>query len=184
MREMEAEQVTKCVPMGWELVDYCTSSESTLLLLIRDALHRYGIMGLNVFGLGTTLPSIIPLSQSNYPEIARVFSSLPFLAPRIGESRDADQVSAEVILGRLVDDLFAVEGFRVRLTARPGVLLHASVASYAFSKSAKNSWSVSDWKQKRFVDKYPGVAAEVLDSMGNPVHGRALLSTVRRAYKI
>ena len=47
---------------------------------------------------------------------------------------------------------------------------------------AKNSMTVSNWKEQRFLPKYPGFHVDVLDAFGIVMAGNTLLSTVRDSY--
>ena len=179
---MESADVSRHVPNGWEMIDYCNASDSTLIVLVRDRLHRYGLMSLNLFGLGTTLSSVIPFSESHFQELSRVFGKLPFC--RIAAAPQPDEPPSEAILENLSRQVFTVEGFRVRLTVRSGNTLTSSMASYDYNKCARSTWSVSDWKQKRLSGRYSALCVEVLDATGIAVHGRTLLSTVRKTYEL
>lgn len=52
-----------------------------------------------------------------------------------------------------------------------------------YERAAKNDITVKQWKDTRFVGKFPGFEVEVLDADGNAVNGNTKLSTVRETYK-
>jgi hypothetical protein len=52
----------------------------------------------------------------------------------------------------------------------------------ASDRAARNSWTVSEWKAKKFLPTFPGYEVDVLDGTGQAVHGLTLLSTVRDSY--
>jgi hypothetical protein len=51
-----------------------------------------------------------------------------------------------------------------------------------YERTANNSWTVSDWKGKRFLPTFPGFDVDVLDGTGQAVAGQTHLSTVRDSY--
>ena len=53
---------------------------------------------------------------------------------------------------------------------------------YEGDRASRNSWTVAEWKKKKFEPQYPGLEVEVLDGNGNPVDGRKTLGTVRDSY--
>ncbi len=77
-----------------------------------------------------------------------------------------------------------VEGFDVRFVgADPSVDVDARrVDDYPFERAARGSWTVAEWKRKRFDVTYPEYFAEVLDPIGEIVHGKTLLENLRLRY--
>jgi hypothetical protein len=53
---------------------------------------------------------------------------------------------------------------------------------YPYDRMAKNSMTVSAWKEQRFYPNYVGLEVDVLDGSGNAVAGNTLLSTARDSY--
>jgi hypothetical protein len=56
------------------------------------------------------------------------------------------------------------------------------IPMYTYDRMAKNSITVSAWKEQRFSPSYPGFEVDVLDGVGQTVAGNTLLSTVRDSY--
>lgn len=78
-----------------------------------------------------------------------------------------------------------VEGFSVRILHVTGTDMRSDrsgVPQYPYERALRNSASVRDWRQGRFLQTYPGFDVEVLDARGRKVHGGTLLSTVRDTY--
>lgn len=77
-----------------------------------------------------------------------------------------------------------VEGFDIQFVgADPDEDVDARrVDDYPFERAARGSWTVAEWKRKRFDATYPEYVAEVLDPMGNVVHGKTLLENLRLRY--
>ena len=49
-------------------------------------------------------------------------------------------------------------------------------------RASINSWTVAEWKRKKFSAQYPGLDVDILDGDGNPIDGRKTLGTVRDTY--
>lgn len=83
------------------------------------------------------------------------------------------------------DTIGEVEGFVVRFVI-PGEderhVGHRRVEEYPFVKAANKSWTVAQWRAKRFQPHYPEFEVEVINGEGSPVHGKTLLTTVRNSY--
>jgi len=58
----------------------------------------------------------------------------------------------------------------------------SKLASYPYTRAARERFSVSEWSKKRFSANYPDYDVYVLLPNGKPSHGRTLLSTIRDAY--
>ena len=82
--------------------------------------------------------------------------------------------------------IFTREGFKIQFrdsrTGRDVPGNRGGIPSYPYARMAKNRWSVTDWKQQRFNQCYPGFDARVLRHDRHVAHGRTLLSTVRDTY--
>jgi hypothetical protein len=79
-----------------------------------------------------------------------------------------------------------IEGFRVRLLHPGGRDVRgdrANLPQYGYERAASDGANVRRWKDVRFTPSYSGWDVEVLESDGNPAHGRTLLSTVRATYR-
>ena len=79
----------------------------------------------------------------------------------------------------------AVEGFRVAIKYPKGRDIRGDrdhIPNYPHAVGARNSWTVSTWREKRFHPAYVGFDVDVLDARGNVVAGNTLLQTVRATY--
>lgn len=56
------------------------------------------------------------------------------------------------------------------------------IPMFNFTRKAKNSMTVDEWKKQRFFPYYPGFDVDVLDGLGVAVRGNTVLSTVRDSY--
>ena len=77
------------------------------------------------------------------------------------------------------------EGFAVRI--RPASKVQTpktNLRSYArnYERIARGSFSVADWRRRRFDAVYPGYDVEVLFGDGRPASARTLLLKVRASY--
>lgn len=77
-----------------------------------------------------------------------------------------------------------VEGFEVRFVGvDPDDDVDARrVDEYPFERAARGTWTVAEWKRKRFDVTYPDFSAEVLDPSGAVVHGKTLLENLRARF--
>lgn len=85
------------------------------------------------------------------------------------------------------EKILDVEGFKVHvLHAQGGRDVRSDrgrMPAYPYKRALKGSKSVSDWRNGRFTQRYPGFCVRVLKADGRtPAHGRTLLSTVRDTY--
>lgn len=81
--------------------------------------------------------------------------------------------------------IWDIEGFAVIIRHVDGRDMRGDrtgIPMYDFERMAKNSITVSAWKQQRFLPKYPGFDVDVLDVLGNTAAGNTLLATVRDSY--
>ena len=72
------------------------------------------------------------------------------------------------------------EGLRVRIErASPG--RRGAIPDYEgqYQRKARNSFSVTQWRDVRFAKLYPGLAVSVLDGNGKIVSGRTKLAKLR-----
>ena len=56
------------------------------------------------------------------------------------------------------------------------------IPPYQYDRAARNSITVSTWKEQRFAPTYPGFSVDIVDGTGRPVVGNTLLATVRDSY--
>lgn len=79
-----------------------------------------------------------------------------------------------------------VEGFQVRIRYPAGADVRSDrrgFPSWPFERAAWDSWTVADWRTRRFHSLYPGFDVDVLDADGLPIAaGQTLLQTVRETY--
>jgi hypothetical protein len=81
--------------------------------------------------------------------------------------------------------IWDIEGFAVTIRHDDGRDMRGDrtgIPMYDFARMARNSITVSTWKEQRFLPKYPGFDVDVLDGFGNAVPGNTLLATVRNSY--
>jgi hypothetical protein len=78
-----------------------------------------------------------------------------------------------------------IEGFAVIIRRADGRDMRgdrSGIPIYEFERMARNSITVSAWKEQRFRPKCPGFDVDVLDAFGNPAAGNTLLATVWDSY--
>jgi len=81
--------------------------------------------------------------------------------------------------------IWDIEGFAVVIRHSDGRDMRGDrtgLPMYSYDRMAKNSMTVSTWKEQRFSPRYPGLDIDVLDGAGIAVSGNTLLSTVRDSY--
>ncbi len=81
--------------------------------------------------------------------------------------------------------IWDIEDFAVTIRHADGRNMRSDrrgIPMYDFERMARNSMTVSAWKEQRFLPKYPGFEVDVLDAFGNAVAGNTLLATVRDSY--
>lgn len=81
--------------------------------------------------------------------------------------------------------IWDTEGFDVEFR-KNGKDVHGAkdgLPQYPYSKAAKNDMTVSEWRQKRFSQSYPGYEVAVYDGDSNEVlAGQTKLGTIRDTY--
>jgi len=84
--------------------------------------------------------------------------------------------SVELKIGR-------IEHFRVRIRYLNGADVRGDregMPTWPYERGARDSWTVADWRARRFRNVYPGFDVDVLDGEGSVVAaGQTLLETVR-----
>jgi len=77
-----------------------------------------------------------------------------------------------------------VERFKIRIMQNGADVRGDKVVNkqYDAGKMAKNSYTVSQWKENRFRKQFPGYDVDVLNADGSVARGNTLLSTVRYTY--
>lgn len=85
---------------------------------------------------------------------------------------------------RIAAEIEAFEGFAVRIRPVQKVPPKTNLRSYARSheRIARASFSVADWKRRRFEPVYPEYDVDVLLADGRTAGPRTLLSKVRSSY--
>jgi len=89
------------------------------------------------------------------------------------------------ILKNVEKRIYELEGFSVVIKHLDGRDVRGDrqdIPRYTYTKAAKNGWTVSEWKEKRFQPSYPGFDVDVLDGVGENVTGQKMLGTVRDTY--
>lgn len=74
-----------------------------------------------------------------------------------------------------------IEGFKVTFV-KNGRNVHANledIPPYPYMIAAQDNWTVQEWKQKRFSQKYPGYDVRVYDKNGILATGQKTLAKVR-----
>lgn len=76
------------------------------------------------------------------------------------------------------------EGFAIRIKANGKDVRsdRNGFPQFKGGKASRNSWTVAEWKRKKFDTQYPGLDVEVLDGDGIVVDGRRSLANVRDTY--
>lgn len=81
----------------------------------------------------------------------------------------------------LEEQIFAREGFRVRLAPIDPKL--KNVAAYAFEYMGSNKWRLSDWKRERLAQYFAAFRGiEVFRGDGTPVKSDMRLGNLRDSY--
>ena len=82
--------------------------------------------------------------------------------------------------------IYEVEGFDVTIRRLDGSDVYSNLVmpvSYRYARAAQDSWTVSEWKEKRFKKTFPGFDVDVLMGDGTTVaNGNMKLSNVRDSY--
>lgn len=81
--------------------------------------------------------------------------------------------------------IFEIEGFEVKFMQNGKDVRgdsNINAKQYTADKMARNSFSVSEWIEKRFKVQYPGYDACVCFANGKRAPGQTKLSTVRDTY--
>jgi len=79
----------------------------------------------------------------------------------------------------------AVEGFEVTLRDPHGRDVRSDkegLPMYRFRAAAKNDFTVSQWRKRRFNKVYPWLEITVWSADGSVAHGGTKLSTLRDSY--
>ncbi len=87
---------------------------------------------------------------------------------------------------RIAAEIEKFEGFAVRIRpATKALAVKSNLKSYARSheRIARASFSVADWRRRRFDDVYPDFDVEVLFGDGRPASPKTLLSKIRASYE-
>jgi hypothetical protein len=86
---------------------------------------------------------------------------------------------------KITAEIQKFEGFAVRIRPEAGTSPKASLRSYAgnYERIARQSFSVADWKRRRFDSVYPNHEVDVLLANGKPASPRMTLSKIRASYE-
>lgn len=74
-----------------------------------------------------------------------------------------------------------VEGFKVTFVKNNRDIRGnlEDIPTYPYAVAAQDNWTVQEWKQKRFSQKYPGYDVRVYDKKGVLATGQKTLATIR-----
>ncbi len=82
---------------------------------------------------------------------------------------------------RVAKEIEEKEGFAVKIRAKvPGAKILQP--KYDYERVARASFTVADWRRRRFDSAYPDFAADVLFADGRTATARASLKKVRESY--
>ena len=103
-----------------------------------------------------------------------------------GDSHNAAKLNSVPSIERVAAEIESFEGFAVRI--KPVSRASAgktNLKSYARSheRIARASFSVADWKRRRFDDVYPDFTVDVLLADGRVASPKTLLSKIRASYE-
>jgi hypothetical protein len=82
--------------------------------------------------------------------------------------------------------IWQVEHFAVRIYYPNNQDIRSDKKGYPrfkYGKAAPKSWTVHEWRRKRFRSIYPGYKVAILDADGKSVNGNKSLAVVRKSYK-
>ena len=82
--------------------------------------------------------------------------------------------------------ILKVEGFKVCFRYIRGRNVRddkTDIPQYPYKSAAWGSWTVEDWKAKRFRQHYPGFEVDVKYSYDNRAYGHAKLANMRDSYR-
>jgi len=88
------------------------------------------------------------------------------------------------ILKNVEKKISEIEGFDIAFI-KNGKDVHGAlenIPQYLYENQASGSWTITEWKQKRFKKLYPGFDVVVYDDDGNSLHGGYTLNSVRDTY--
>ena len=85
--------------------------------------------------------------------------------------------------GTVATMISRVEGFDVSFVDDAGEIVDdARLAPYPYNRAARNSWTVTQWRQKRIETAYPDQWLVAWRPDGEEAHGNTRLETLRRSY--
>jgi hypothetical protein len=102
-----------------------------------------------------------------------------------GDSSEVAKQRNVPSIERIAAEIEKCEGFAVRIRpASNGQTPRTNLRSYArnYERVARASFSVADWRRRRFDAVYPEYDVEVLFGDGRPASPRTLLLKVRASY--
>ena len=80
--------------------------------------------------------------------------------------------------------IWDIEGFDVVIKSNGKDLRgdKQGLKQFEGERASRNSWTVAEWKQKKFRLQYPGLDVDILDGEGMLADGRRTLGNVRDSY--
>jgi hypothetical protein len=84
-------------------------------------------------------------------------------------------------IDRVAKEIETTEGFAVRIRTTI-TQTKRSHQKYSYQRIARGSFTVADWRRRRFASAYPDFTVEVLFGDGRPASPRASLSKIRASY--
>ena len=85
--------------------------------------------------------------------------------------------------GSVATAISSIEGFDVSFVDADGqVVENAELASYPYSRAARKTWTVAQWRQKRIEPEYPKLWIVAWRPDGEEAHGGTRLETLRRLH--
>ena len=85
-------------------------------------------------------------------------------------------------------EIYEIEGFSIEFLNKDGSQLSPhqnGLPSYQkeYERRSRGTWTVSEWKEKRFTNLYPGYTVNVLKEDGEIAAGQTRISSVRETYE-
>ncbi|MFY9261797.1 MAG: hypothetical protein WAO71_14995 [Gallionella sp.] len=85
-------------------------------------------------------------------------------------------------------EIYEIEGFGIEFLDKDGNSLpphQNGLPSYQkeYERRSRGTWTVNEWKEKRFNNLYPGYTVNLLKEDGTIAAGQTHISTVRETYE-
>jgi hypothetical protein len=82
--------------------------------------------------------------------------------------------------------IYQIEGFEIDFVDQDGDIVHGNTGlddDYPRVNSAKNNWTLNEWKNERFYRYFNDLGVVVYDGHGNEVqYGQTTLQKIRSTY--